>query len=244
MLSILSQQWKFTALVLLFLPVLLYLGFWQLDRADQKEKLLVFYEQQSALAHTPLANLDNENKTKYRNVSIKGQYDIDHYWLLDNQPRQGKPGYEIIMPFIFSDKAGKQRTLLVNRGWIKAEADRTRLPLIETTSEQVSINGYLYPLQINIVIKHSQNDLAVEWPKRVLQLDSQAASTALNRVIEPLMLRIDEDSVGAFITQWPLINTQPAKHKGYAVQWFAMSIALILMYAWFLFREIKEQKKK
>jgi surfeit locus 1 family protein len=244
MLSILKQQWKITILVALFLPVLTYLGFWQLDRAEQKEKLLAFYEEQSELAHTPLAELDANAKTKYRNVTIVGNYDIDHYWLLDNQPRQGKPGYEVIMPFSFNDTAGNRRTLLVNRGWIKAEVDRSRLPLIETSAEQVVINGYLYPLLINAVIQHSQSDLDVEWPKRVLQLDNEAAATALNEKIDAMMLRIDEDNVGSYITQWPVINTQPAKHQGYAVQWFAMSIALVLLYGWLLFREIKDKSEK
>ncbi len=111
MLSILKQQWKITILVALFLPVLTYLGFWQLDRAEQKEKLLAFYEQQSELAHTSLAELDANAKTKYRNVTIVGNYDIDHYWLLDNQQRQGKPGYEVIMPFRVDDTTGDGRTL-------------------------------------------------------------------------------------------------------------------------------------
>ena len=242
--SVLKQQWKLTALALLFLPALINLGFWQLDRAYQKEKLLEFYEQQNELKHTPLAYLDSLAKTKYRNVTVFGKYDIDHYWLLDNQPRQGRPGYEIIMPFHFNDKMGKRHTLLVNRGWIKAEANRASLPVIETSSEQVSINGYLYPLQINAIINHSQSDLAVDWPKRVLQLDNQSAAAALNEKIEAMMLRIDEDNIGAYTTQWPVINTQPAKHQGYAVQWFAMSIALILLYSWFIFKEIKDKEKK
>jgi cytochrome oxidase assembly protein ShyY1 len=244
MLSVLKQQWKITILVLLFFPILTYLGFWQLDRAEQKEKLLVFYEQQSELAHTSLAVLDADAKTKYRNVKVTGKYDIDHYWLLDNQPRQGKPGYEIIMPFHFNDATGHRRTLLVNRGWIKAEADRSRLPLIETSADQVVINGYLYPLLINAVIQHSQSDLDVEWPKRVLQLDNQAAAAALNQDIDKMMLRIDEDNIGSYVTQWPVINTQPAKHQGYAVQWFAMSIALALLYTWLLYREIKDKNNK
>jgi len=241
MLSVLRQQWKITILVLIFLPALIYLGFWQLDRAEHKRKLLSFYEQQRQQAHTALAELDASGKTKYKNVKIKGKYDIDHYWLLDNQPRQGKPGYEVIMPFYFDDAIGNNRTLLVNRGWIKAEVDRSRLPLIETTAEQVVINGYLYPLTINAVIRHSLSDLDVEWPKRVLQLDNQAAATALKKNIDTMMLRIDEDNVGSYVTQWPVINTQPAKHLGYAVQWFAMSIALVLLYAWLLFREIKDK---
>jgi surfeit locus 1 family protein len=242
MLNVLRQQWKITMLVLLFLPVLTYLGFWQLDRAEQKEKLLAFYKQQSELAHISLAELAANAKTKYKNVKITGEYDIDHYWLLDNQPRQGKPGYEVIMPFHFNDTVGNSRTLLINRGWIKADVDRSRLPFIETPSEQVVINGYLYPLLINAVIQHSQSDLDVEWPKRVLQLDNLTAATALNKNIDTMMLRIDEDNAGSYITQWPVINTQPAKHQGYAVQWFAMSIALVLLYAWLLFKETRDKR--
>jgi cytochrome oxidase assembly protein ShyY1 len=243
-LNVIKQQWKLTTLVLLFLPILINLGLWQLERAEQKEKLLDFYEQQSELKHTPLANLDSTDKTKYKNVIVSGKYDIDYYWLLDNQPRQGGPGYEIIMPFNFQNKNGDKHTLLVNRGWIKAEADRTKLPLIETPSEEVTIKGYLYPLQVNAVIQHSQNDLDVEWPKRVLQLDNKSAAEALSKNIDIMMLRIDEDSIGAYITYWPVINTQPQKHHGYAVQWFAMSFALILLYAWFIFKEIKIKTKK
>ena len=54
--------------------------------------------------------------------------------------------------------------------------------------------------------------------------------------------RIDEDNAGSYITQWPVINTQPAKHQGYAVQWFAMSIALVLLYAWLLFKETRDKR--
>jgi len=222
--------------VLLLLPVLVNLGFWQLDRAEEKKQLLAFYEKQRELEPVALINLISNSQAKYQNVTVMGKYDTDHYWLLDNQPRAGKVGYEIIMPFNFSDQSGKTQTLLVNRGWVSANVDRRILPIINTPENIVSIKGYLYPLQVNAVIKHSQNDLSVEWPKRVLQLDNKATSKALNEIVEPLMLRVNEESVGAFITQWPVINTQPEKHHGYAVQWFSMSIALLLLYCWLLFR--------
>ncbi len=239
-LSVLREQWKITIVVLLLLPVLINLGFWQLDRAEEKKQLLAFYEKQSALAPIPLINLISNSQAKYQNVTVTGKYDTDHYWLLDNQPRGGKVGYEIIMPFKFTDSSGNTKTLLINRGWVSADADRRVLPIINTPENSVSIEGYLYPLQVNAVIKHSQNDLKVEWPKRVLQLDNEAASKALSEIVEPLMLRIDEESTGAFITQWPVINTQPEKHHGYAVQWFSMGFALLLLYLWVLFRTKKQ----
>ncbi len=161
MLSVLKQQWKITILVALFLPALTYLGFWQLDRAEQKEKLLAFYEQQSELAHSPLAELDEVSKTKYRNVKVIGNYDIDHYWLLDNQPRQGKPGYEVIMPFRLNDTAGNERTLMVNRRWIKAEVNRSRLQLAMTSADQVVMILTNYTLLIKSVIHHCHIDLCV-----------------------------------------------------------------------------------
>ncbi len=236
MLNVFREQWKITIVVLLLLPALINLGFWQLDRAEEKKELLAFYAKQSELEAVPLISLISNSQTKYRNVTVTGKYDTDHYWLLDNQPRAGKVGYEIIMPFNFSDQAGGSKTILVNRGWVSANADRRILPIVDTLDNVVSINGYLYPLQVNAVIKHSHNDLNVEWPKRVLQLDNDAVSKALNKDIETLMLRIEEESAGAFTTQWPVINTQPEKHHGYAVQWFSMGLALLLLYLWVLFR--------
>ena len=41
-----------------------------------------------------------------------------------------------------------------------------------------------------------------------------------------LELRLQQGFPGALDIDWPLINTGPEKHVGYAVQWFFMVVAL------------------
>jgi len=250
LLQAIKQYWKISLLVVLFLPVLIWLGFWQLDRAEQKQRELTVYQQRQNLPVVPLAELEANTPAKYRVVSLRGRYDDKHYWLLDNQPRGGKAGYEIIMPFI-----SQSGILLVNRGWLAASPRRSELPKIKTPLNEVVISGYLSASQENAIFDNTISDLTGEWPKRVLQVKVQ---DALDKVIKTkeglrsllsrtdenrsaLLLRIDADSPGALLTEWPVINTKPEKHQGYAVQWFSMALALLALYVWFLYRMRREK---
>ena len=224
---------KLTLLVILFLPILVSLGFWQLSRAEEKrQRLLVYQQQQDIPAINLLDNMSRQDLAPYQLVRISGYYDHNHYWLLDNRSRGGQAGYEIIMPLV----ADKLR-LLVNRGWLPASMRREELPLVSTPEDEVTIEGYLYPIEANPFIKHSQSDLDLAWPRRVLQLEAKAAGEALGSEVYPQLLRIDSNSPGAFTTDWKLINSGPEKHLGYAVQWFALSLALLILYFWVLLRK-------
>mgnify|MGYP000143624448 CR=1 FL=1 len=48
-------------------------------------------------------------------------------------------------------------------------------------------------------------------------------------VKDAYQLRLDQDSPGALQTGWAAVSVQPAKHTGYAVQWFVMALVLLLM---------------
>ena len=48
----------------------------------------------------------------------------------------------------------------------------------------------------------------------------------------PYVVRLTPDSAGALLADWPLINTRPEKHTAYAVQWFLMALALLLLFVW------------
>jgi surfeit locus 1 family protein len=214
------------------LPILLRLGFWQLTRAEEKRQLLAVYQYQRELPAIPLTELDAKTNNTYRTIRIEGVYERDTYWLLDNRSRNGKVGYEVIMPLLST-----KGRILINRGWIEAPLLRTELPQIDTPIGNVEIEGYLYPLSLNALINNSASDLARAWPKRVLQLDQATVEKALAVDVYPLWLRITDTSPGALVTQWSVINTQPEKHVGYAVQWFALAFALVMLYGWLVFRD-------
>lgn len=250
--SLIKQHWKITIFFLLLLPVLIRLGYWQIERQQEKKQELTVYQQRQELPAIPLESLlslykdqaNSEEKLRYRNIKMSGRFDDKKYWLIDNQPRTGKVGYEIVMPFT-SDLG----TVLVNRGWLEAPPRREQLPVVSTPQETIEITGYLYTSQQNAVIKNTASDLAVDWPKRVIHLNVNEALSQLelagnnNQLVidkQSMIVRINADSQGAFLTDWPLINTKPEKHQAYAVQWFAMAFALIVLYGWFLLRSYKE----
>jgi surfeit locus 1 family protein len=52
----------------------------------------------------------------------------------------------------------------------------------------------------------------------------------------PVILRLREGSPSALVTQWPVVNIAPEKNIAYAIQWFAMSVALVLFYLFLSFR--------
>jgi surfeit locus 1 family protein len=225
------SQWQLSLLFLLFLPLLLRLGYWQLERAEEKQQMLTVYQQQRNLPVQKFSFQSTEEIVDYQPILLEGEYLHQYYWLLDNKPRSGKVGYEIIMPL----KVDKT-IVLVNRGWILAPRLRGQLPEITTPKGKVSIQGYFHQASKNAVFLNKESDWLEAWPKRVLQLDTVTAGQDLQDKVHSKILRINDNSEGAFITDWPVINTLPEKHHGYAVQWFAMAIALFFLYFWALFK--------
>ena len=65
-----------TLVTLLLLPILLSLGFWQLDRASQKKALQVSFKAQIDAPYVSVVNMDLANPaSRYRRVMAEGRYD-------------------------------------------------------------------------------------------------------------------------------------------------------------------------
>ena len=96
----LNFNWKVTAFGLLLLPLLLRLGFWQLDRAEQKLQLQAEINKQKNLPQLmDVSSSLKPEKIKNRDVVLTGEFEQQRYWLLDNRVWQGKVGYEVIVPY-------------------------------------------------------------------------------------------------------------------------------------------------
>ena len=54
-------EWRTTALTVVLLPVLVSLGFWQLERADEKTAIAAKNAQRTAAALVSLADLDDRS---------------------------------------------------------------------------------------------------------------------------------------------------------------------------------------
>jgi cytochrome oxidase assembly protein ShyY1 len=151
-------------------------------------------------------------------VRVDGRYDATRQFLVDNHTRRGAPGYVVVTPF---ETAGGKR-MLVDRGWIAAPVSRNDLPDAPAPATPVRIVGVLWTASAATGDSSAWDE---GWPKRVEQFDGARMSSAIGGAV-PMEFRLEEDQPGSLE---PIVlgeEMSATRHIGYAVQWFAMAIAL------------------
>lgn len=223
----LTLNWKITLLGLCFLPLLFRLGFWQVERADEKRQLLEHASIQWQLPPVPIFenNIPIE-KLQKRRVIVSGVFLPGRYWLLDNRVFRGKVGYQVIAPVLTND----DQTVLVNRGWVQAPLSRQQLPVVAFPSEEVTMHGRWKLVEENSLIRDVENGKLVnaDWPIRIQEIDFLSMQKELGQKVSLGYLQINPEDSQALQTDWKNINVMPEKHMGYAVQWFSMTLALAI----------------
>ena len=236
-------NWKLTAFYLVFLPILLSLGVWQLDRGAEKRALL---EQFEAMRNQPGVELgvalqhagkqpDKKAVLRYTKVRLEGRFDNQRTFLLDNRINRGRIGYEVLAPFRLAKPVKENGQSIewvwVNRGWLAAGKTRADLPPVPPVSGLTIIEGLLDP-QLGKPLVLSETAFSGTWPEVVQRLDhaKMAGRLQLSDSMFAHQLRIDTANPAALDVIWQPVSMSPAKHTGYAVQWFAMAIALTFLY--------------
>ena len=156
---------------------------------------------------------------------MAGTYDNRSPLLLDNRVRRGRPGYEVISQF----QTSTGQWILVNRGWILGNADRTILPEIDEVNGEVTLTGYLYRSPGKQLMLGEDIWRVEVGPKIIQNAAPEAVAEKLQVELFSYSLRVDADAQGALETGWALVNVQPGKHTGYAVQWTALAVLLVVL---------------
>ena len=225
-------EWRITLFTVVMVPVMLGLGFWQLQRAEEKATLAASFEareQQSPVALSALRG-QSPQSLAYVPVRVSGDYLPDQYFLLDNQIHGGKFGYRVLSILLLADSGG---SVLVNRGWIAGDAGRRALPEVPVIEGPVDVTGHVYVAPGKPYLLAEQQ-LEKGWPKviQAVEMDKLVpAVTAQNPgSVFPYPVRIAAGEQGALTVNWQVVNMSPQKHEGYAVQWFAMAAVLLIFY--------------
>lgn len=226
----LSLNGKVTALAIAVLPILLLLGTWQLQRAEEKRAIQDSLEARQQEAPQPMATIDEQAESQtlaFRRVLLKGEFDNERIFLLDNRVRSGQVGFEILSPF----RSSSGQWLLVNRGWVKGDPARRQLPSPPPVEGEVETEGLIHVPAGEPFMLGEQILSPGQWPQVVQAVEVEKFAALLDLPLFPYVLRLREAAPGALNADWPTIMVGPEKHVGYAVQWFAMSLALII---WFI----------
>jgi len=222
--------------------LLLALGFWQLDRAAQKNELYSAYLEKSALA--PI-DLNNHARTTpaadmlWRKGIVHGQYSEGRVFILDNQIVNGLPGYFVFSPFSV-DLTGS--TIMINRGWVPAGYYREVAPDIFTTAEPVTLTGtiMLPPVTSVFSFDASIEEKMAKDISRMQNIDLDVLADIVGQALLPYVLQLDPASPTGYARQWNTPGSGAEKHFGYAFQWFALAAALLII---FITIGVRQQQK-
>ena len=157
---------RLLTLGLVFLPILLALGFWQLDRADEKRRLLEIHQAQQLLDPISLNSLNLEQLKSlipFTKVQANAEIEEGIYWLLDNRINRGRVGYEVLQVAKVDGS-----WLLINRGWVKGYGHtRTQSRIDIDRIDQIDIN------QSRRSIRLAATDFKLVWPYNNFRIEKR-----------------------------------------------------------------------
>ena len=252
--SFFTWKWLITSLLAVTaVAVMVRLGFWQLDRLEQRRAFNARVEAQLEQPPLKLNQALNEGTERlassmydmeYRSITVVGEYDHVNQVALRNQAWNSQLGVRLLTPLHID---GSDRSILVDRGWapyedfLAGELDRY------AETGRVEVQG---------VIRRSQTrpDLGFRSDPTPAPGDERQTAFFLANV-EQISQQVPYPLLPVYIQQLPdpaftgpphrselELTLTEGSHLGYAIQWFTFAALLGVGYPVFVSRELKGSK--
>ncbi|MGW2559599.1 SURF1 family cytochrome oxidase biogenesis protein [Streptomyces sp. NPDC001514] len=221
---LLSRQWVIlTLIILVLIPAMVELGFWQLHRHQHRVVQNKLISDNLTARPVPVTELTSPGHTVpradyWRRVTATGTYDTAHEVVVRRRTNaDDRIGFHVLTPLILTDG----RAVLVNRGWVPAAADQAAFPEVPPAPKgEVTVTGRLMADQTTS--SSGIKDLSGLPPRQIMLINSGQQAKSLGRPVlggyleqtapEPaggspeLIPDPDHDSIGP--------------HMAYAIQWW------------------------
>lgn len=215
------------------------LGQWQTRRGDEKQAIQA---KMAARQSAPAMTLENAAGidvavAEFRHIKLRGRFVPTWVTYLENRPYNGVPGFYVLMPFKITGSA--ESAILIERGWAPRDAnDRTRVPVVPTPADEIEIEG---------VIRSDAGHLlqlgAAEAPRpgAIMQnLDIAAYARASQLPLAPFVVEQSGEIKDGLVRDWPAPSLGIDRHRGYAVQWYALALMAVIFFVVTGFRSGKK----
>ncbi len=226
-----------TLLVFAGIAVFIRLGLWQLDRLEQRR---AFNAQVESMRAEKLLELDQNlpadlTSMEWRAVAVTGEYDFENQVALRNQYYADQFGYHLITPLLFKGGA-----VLVDRGWIPADGNAAPKDWRQYDEiGQVTVKGQMrlgnpkpaFGGIADAEFTPGQTRLDFWNNLNLMDISRQHPYPLLPVYIQPLTR---ENNSKPPIAYQPILELTEGSHFGYALQWFAFAVILIVGYPLYL----------
>lgn len=192
------------------------LGLWQINRSHEKQ--VIEDRLDASLTAAPIEL--QADAQPFSRVRVSGRFDPETLFFIDNRVFQGRPGFEVIQAF---DTHGGAR-LLVDRGWTETtEAHELLAP-----TGAIEIIGLLLPdFGAGLTFGQTPEE---SWPMRLQTLDLETMSRVAETNFSDL-LKLRAHEPGALQVQAFELPMSSSRHMGYAVQWFGLAFAAVVIWS-------------
>jgi surfeit locus 1 family protein len=216
-----------TLLTVVLIAMLISLGRWQLRRADEKRVLYDSFA--SGTDATRVIDLKTPHLARYQHIEAAGHYDEARQILIDNMVNAGRAGYFVVTPFALTGGGW----VLVNRGWVPLGASRADRPAIPVAGDPRQVRGRADNLPSPGIQMGTPVKLAPPYPvvasfpshDDLAQLLGESSWTQAADLV-----LLDAGEPDGYVRTWEPPGFPPLRHIAYAVQWFALALALAVIY--------------
>ena len=213
---------KILIFAIIFVPITISLGIWQIERANEKKLIIANYDK--LLVSAPIALQKNQMLNNWQPIETTGTYQ-DTVVYEDNAINNGKAGFKVYHLFRNDDGT----FIFIHRGFIERNLIKNNLPEVEIPTQKKSIFGTTLFKQNNTFVKNIE-----ESDSRIIQefnasLLIDKYPMLKDKYLHPFLFNLDIRDVNKYQPIEKPVNMTASKHIGYAIQWFGLCAALIIL---------------
>ncbi len=231
-----TPKWLLShAFVLAMVVLMVALGFWQLDRLDERKARNVEVRAAMEADPVPIEELLGTEPPEHASVIVGGEYLDEFSFFVANRTFESQAGLWLATPIRLDDG----RIVVVGRGWVpRTWAAGTDTRVIDTPSGRIELLGRV---QASVDGGRIGRGATSTLPE-VSRIDLPVVEELLGIDVEDswVQLAVQAPPLGDLPIPVPRPSLDEGPHLSYAFQWFFFSFGTVVVYGLILRSRLRE----
>ena len=219
-----TPKWTMTLLALLAMLTFSRLGYWQLERAEEKKQIL---KAEAKFAKEPpsIWTAEMTMPRQYQRITVEGSY-LPQFFLLDNQHHQHQFGFHVFSPLVLNSG----EVVLIDRGWVAGDVTRQTWPKLSIPKGSLRLTGSAYYASNKNWLLGPSYEQKGKNLTIIEGIDTKLVGQFLHKSIYPFIIRLNKNEAQGYVREWAVVSMPAERHYAYALQWFALACVILILF--------------